>query len=195
MYRNVANALRMNMTYCIIRGNLHGSPHNVLEMCKVASTKCREKAFARAVGLGTSLTLMGKAEMKGVEFLRNVYASAGLSIRPKTKMGQIEALKEIIRAWGMNPERVLAREALTQGATVYVNSETRMTNEVQILSRTLRELIQQDSSNGEQHQRIVQIPSVGVNSRRARSHSGMEQTIFLCALSDESNPMDERVRI
>jgi len=102
--------------------------------------------------VGHVMDVYHDVEMKRVEFLRNVYASAGLSIRPKTKMGQIEALKEIIRAWGMNPEQVLARDALTRGATVYVNSETRMTNEVQILSRTLRELIQQDSSNGEQHQ-------------------------------------------
>jgi hypothetical protein len=63
------------MTYRIIRSNLHGSPHNVLEMCKMASTKCREKAFARAVGLGTSLTLMGKAEVKGLEGVSHGFRS------------------------------------------------------------------------------------------------------------------------
>lgn len=33
-----------------------------------------------------------------IDKLRNVYASAGLAIRPKTKVGKIDALKEIIRA-------------------------------------------------------------------------------------------------
>jgi len=37
-------------------------------------------------------------EMKGVEFLRNSYISSGLSIRPKTRLSKIEALKETIRA-------------------------------------------------------------------------------------------------
>jgi intergrase/recombinase len=37
-------------------------------------------------------------EMKGVEFLRNIYIASGLPIRPKTRLSKIEALKEIIRA-------------------------------------------------------------------------------------------------
>jgi hypothetical protein len=146
MSTNVANAVGMNMTYCIIRSNLHGNPQNVLEMCKMASTKCREKAFARAVGLSTSLTLMGKAEMKGLEFLRNIYATSGLSIKSKTKVSKIDTLKEIIRAWGLNPEQVLTREALTQDAAVHIDQERRVDNELQILSNTLKELIRQESS-------------------------------------------------
>ena len=84
--------------------------------------------------------------MKGIEFLRNIYAASGLSIQPKTRVGKIEALKEIIRAWGLNPDHVLTREALTQGATVHIDSETRMSGELQILSKTLKELIRQESS-------------------------------------------------
>ena len=34
-------------------------------------------------------------KMKGIEFLRNIYAASGLSIRPKTSVSKIEALKEI----------------------------------------------------------------------------------------------------
>ena len=41
----------------------------------MASTKCREKAFARAVGLSTSLTLMGKAEVKGLEGVSHGFRS------------------------------------------------------------------------------------------------------------------------
>jgi hypothetical protein len=50
----------------------------------------------------------------GVDKLRNIYASAGLSIRPKTKTNKIELIKEYVRALGVNPEEVLTREALSQ---------------------------------------------------------------------------------
>ena len=52
--------------------------------------------------------------MKGIEFLRGIYIASGLSIKPKTRISKIDALKEIIRAWGLNPEEILTREALSQ---------------------------------------------------------------------------------
>jgi intergrase/recombinase len=52
--------------------------------------------------------------MKVIEFLRDVYTASGLSIKPKTRFNKIDALKEIIRAWGLNPEESLIKEALTQ---------------------------------------------------------------------------------
>jgi hypothetical protein len=69
----------------------------------------------------------------------------GLSIKPKTKVSKIDALKETIRAWGMNPEQVLTREALTQGATVYTTPQDRESHDLQVLSQTLRELIRQET--------------------------------------------------
>jgi hypothetical protein len=61
----------------------------------------------------------------GVEKLRNVYAAVAFSIKPKTKVSKIDALKEIIRAWGMNPGQVLSREAITQGAAVHITPQER----------------------------------------------------------------------
>jgi hypothetical protein len=81
----------------------------------------------------------------GVEKLRNVYAAAGLPIKPKTKVSKIDALKEIIRAWGMNPEQVLTREALTQGAAVCITPQDKENHDLQVLSQTLRELIRQET--------------------------------------------------
>ena len=52
-------------------------------------------------------------KMKGIEFLRGIYASSGLSIKPKTKLQRTEILKEIDRALGLNPEDILTKEALT----------------------------------------------------------------------------------
>ena len=46
-----------------------------------------------------------------MEFLRNIYAASGLSMRPKLKMTQIEMLKEIIRALGGDPEKAMLEQA------------------------------------------------------------------------------------
>jgi len=96
--------------------------------------------------MGHTVDTYNDIQMKGVDFLRNIYAASGLSIKPKTKVSKIEALKEIIRAWGMNPEQILTREALSQPATTYISHEDRENTELQILSRTLRDLIRQDAA-------------------------------------------------
>lgn len=84
--------------------------------------------------------------MKGIEFLRNIYAASGLSIRPKTRLSKIETLKEIIRAWGMNPEEILTREAMLQPhRTIISNSLTDADNsEVQTLSAALKDMMRKE---------------------------------------------------
>ena len=52
--------------------------------------------------------------MKGNEYLRGIYTASGLSIKPKTRLSKIDALKEIIRAWGLNPEEILTYEVMTE---------------------------------------------------------------------------------
>lgn len=96
--------------------------------------------------MGHTVDTYHDIEMKGIEFLRNIYATSGLSIKPKTKVSKIDTLKEIIRAWGLNPEQILTREALAQDAAVHIDQERRADNELQILGNTLKELIRQESS-------------------------------------------------
>jgi len=64
--------------------------------------------------MGHTISTYHDIRMKGIEFLRGIYMASSLSIRPKTRVSKIDALKEIIRAWGLNPEEVLTREALSQ---------------------------------------------------------------------------------
>lgn len=52
--------------------------------------------------------------MKGVEYLRGVYMTSGIRIRPRIKMNKIDALKEILQTWGLNPQKILTHEALAQ---------------------------------------------------------------------------------
>ncbi len=49
---------------------------------------------------------------KGVEFLRNLYDSSGLSIRPKSKLTKVDQLKMFAASLGLNPDEVLSRDAL-----------------------------------------------------------------------------------
>jgi hypothetical protein len=58
----------------------------------------------------------------GIDKIRNVYAASGLAIKQKTQINQIDALKEIIRAMGMNPEQLLDRDALSDGAITHITS-------------------------------------------------------------------------
>ena len=48
--------------------------------------------------------------MKGVEFLRKLHANAGFSIRPQSRNGRVELLKEMVENIGPSQDKV--REAL-----------------------------------------------------------------------------------
>ena len=82
----------------------------------------------------------------GIDRLRNVYSAAGLSIVSKTKVSKVDALKEIIRAWGMNPEQVLARDALAEGAITQVNPADTENHQLVVLSNQLKELIRHETT-------------------------------------------------
>ena len=64
--------------------------------------------------MGHTISTYHDIEMKGIEYLRGIYSASALSIRPKTKVSQIDILKAIIRAWGLNPDEFLTKDALTR---------------------------------------------------------------------------------
>jgi len=82
----------------------------------------------------------------GIERLRSAYAASGLAIRRKTQISKVEALKEIIRAWGMNPEQILTRNALSDGATTHNSKDDFENHQLQILSSQLKQLIRQEAT-------------------------------------------------
>jgi site-specific recombinase XerD len=95
--------------------------------------------------MGHTVDTYHDIQMKGIDFLRSIYAASGLAIKPKTRVSKIEALKEIIRAWGLNPEQILTREALSQPAAVHRLSVDQENGELQILSKTLHDIISQEA--------------------------------------------------
>ena len=94
--------------------------------------------------MGHKISTYHDVKMKGVEFLRNIYAASGLSIRPKTHMSKIEALKEIIRAWGMDPEEILTKNALAEPHHVYADLRDREEDQVKALSTALKDMMRKE---------------------------------------------------
>jgi hypothetical protein len=63
--------------------------------------------------MGHTISTYNDVRMKGIDYMRSLYASSSLSIRPKTKLTKIQQLKMMIEAWGLNPNEILSRKALT----------------------------------------------------------------------------------
>jgi len=94
--------------------------------------------------MGHIISTYNDVQMKGLEFLRTLYAQSGLSIRPKTKTSKIDQLKLIIEAWGMDPHKILTEEALIHPHRTVFETEQ---NNLEILNRSLKEAIIQELRN------------------------------------------------
>jgi hypothetical protein len=104
--------------------------------------------------MGHTISTYQDIEMKGIEFLRGIYVAADLSIKPKTRVSKIDALKEIMRAWGLNPEEILTREALTKPNTTLIEREQTENSQIRELSGALQKqmlkAIREEQQNAKQ---------------------------------------------
>jgi hypothetical protein len=89
--------------------------------------------------MGHTVSTYHDIEMKGTEFLRGIYSASGLSIKPKTRISKIDALKEIIRAWGLNPEEILTKDALTKPNATILSHGQLEEHQLQQLSIALKQ--------------------------------------------------------
>jgi hypothetical protein len=76
-------------------------------------------------------------KMKGVEYLRGVYLTSGIAIQPKIRLNKIDVLKEIMCAWGLNPEEILTRKALEQSQATTMD-QNQSKNQPAVSPRHLR---------------------------------------------------------
>lgn len=74
----------------------------------------------------------------GIEKLRNAYASAGISIRPRQGIGKIEMVKEFARGLGLNPEEILVKKAFSEPETKYVDPQEREREEIRALMQAIK---------------------------------------------------------
>jgi integrase len=95
--------------------------------------------------MGHAISTYHDIQMKGIEFLRGVYAASGLCIKPKTKPSRIEMLKEMIRALGLNPEEILTKEALAMPHRTVI-SAGKDENQIETLLKALKQKLKQELS-------------------------------------------------
>jgi len=76
--------------------------------------------------MGHKISTYHDIKMKGVEFLRSIYRSAGISIRPRAAPTKIEMLKEMIRSLGYDPEKILVKEALMEPHRTVVGEDAQI---------------------------------------------------------------------
>jgi hypothetical protein len=94
--------------------------------------------------MGHTVDVYHDIQSKGVEFLRNIYASAGLSIKPRTHHTKIDMLKEMMRAWGLEPEKILTREALDEPHRTFATPNEREEDEIRLLGLALKDQIKKE---------------------------------------------------
>jgi hypothetical protein len=95
--------------------------------------------------MGHTINTYEDVQSLGIETLRNLYSSAGLVIRPKTQINRIAQIKEIIRAWGENPDEILSKDALMRGNITETNEQTQ-THQLSLLAEQLKQLIKKEVS-------------------------------------------------
>jgi site-specific recombinase XerD len=95
--------------------------------------------------MGHTVDTYEDVQSLGVETLRHMYQSAGLAIRPKTQANRIDQLKEIIRAWGENPEELLTKDALLRGNITETSQQTQE-HQLSLLAEQLKQLIKKEVS-------------------------------------------------
>lgn len=93
--------------------------------------------------MGHTIDTYEDVQSLGIETLRNLYSTAGLAIRPKTQINRIEQLKEIIRAWGENPEAILSKDALIRGNITETIEQTQ-NYQMSLLAEELKQIIRKE---------------------------------------------------
>jgi len=94
--------------------------------------------------MGHKISTYEDVQMKGIDFLRNLYRASGLAIRPKTTLNKVEMLKTIVKSLGLDPERVLIMEALQEPHRTIMGAEE---EEERVLRETLREALRKEILN------------------------------------------------
>jgi hypothetical protein len=119
-------------------------PHSIRKFFRTQLTALGVPTDYIEYMMGHKLSTYHDVNMKGIEFLRNIYAASGLSIRPKTRVGRIEILKEIVRGMGLNPEEVLSKETLAKPWRTYASPVEREEEQVKVLSQSLKEMLRKE---------------------------------------------------
>jgi hypothetical protein len=88
--------------------------------------------------MGHTVSTYNDIRMKGIEHLRSLYATSGLSVKPKTKFSKIDRLKMFAESLGLNPDEVLSRDAISKPHRTIIEREE---GQIEVLNQALKEAI------------------------------------------------------
>ncbi len=94
--------------------------------------------------MGHTVDTYDDIRSKGIEFLRNIYASADLRIKPTAKLSPIEQLKAFARGLGLNPDKFITEESLSEPHRAFTSLEVMESRQVQILGSAIKDAIKQE---------------------------------------------------
>ena len=86
-----------------------------------------------------------------------------------TKITKIDALKEIIRAWGLNPEEILARDAMREPHRTVIDRSELENHQLNQLTSALRQQMLKEIRENQ--------PEKSMNSRLGSSSPGEIRTL------------------
>lgn len=89
--------------------------------------------------MGHTISVYNDIESNGIEFLRNIYGEAGLSIKPKSTITKLDMVKEFVRGMGMNPEEILVRNAFSEPDTKYIDPQERERTDIRLLMGAIKQ--------------------------------------------------------
>jgi integrase len=95
--------------------------------------------------MGHKLDTYADVKMLGIKKLRQIYIRSGLSIKHMTGVSKLEMLKEFTRSIGLDPEKILVKDALSEPETKYVDSQAEERAEFQALGNALKEWIRREA--------------------------------------------------
>jgi len=76
--------------------------------------------------MGHTISSYHDIEMKGIEFLRNEYAKAGLSLKPKSETNKMAIVRDFVKSMGLNPEEILSKEAQEMPHRTVITTRTQL---------------------------------------------------------------------
>jgi site-specific recombinase XerD len=88
--------------------------------------------------MGHTVDTYHDIQSKGVEFLRNIYAGAALSIKPRTGISKIDMVKEFVRGLGLNPEELLVQKAFSEAETKYLDPQEKERADIRTLMQAIK---------------------------------------------------------
>jgi hypothetical protein len=91
--------------------------------------------------MGHTIDTYDDVRSKGIEFLRNIYSAANLSLTPTPVFSKLNKLKVFATGLGLDPERVIMDEAFVEPHRFVVDPET---VQAEALTRAIKENIKHE---------------------------------------------------